>query len=42
MANEGAAGLQQIIDNFVKDEVPTCNTSATKTIWNDITYALSD
>ena len=42
MANEGAEELQKIIDKFVKDEVLTCNTSATTTIWNDITYALNN
>ena len=43
MANEGAEELQKIVDNFVKDEVLTCNTLATTTtIWNDITYALNN
>ena len=45
MANEGAEELQKIIDKIGKDEILTCNTSATTTtttIWNDITYALNN
>ena len=43
MAEEGAEGLQRVLDKLVKEEgeIIPCSTSTT-TIWNDITYALDD